>query len=560
LRRRSRVNDDVNKERVVTMTDVFGPTIPASTTLGDALSHAAPTLAHPPGTPFGGTIGPGDLIGPHLNPPVIPHLVVNSLKIAVCLLFCNDNPRVTSFTRAGAERALNVTTDYLWAQSGGRQTLSTTVFDWAELPVDSTEWVARSSQGIDAVRPMIEEKIGSSLADFAHILIGIDVPGAGGGTTPGAYTFLAAQNFSPSFIAHELGHRFGASDAYRETPGGLVVYQNQFCVMGAMGWPAIFNHPDLQDADTAGLAGTGPGMSAPTLMATHWLDANEPNVCLDLTSANVFMSGGRVEELSRLDGGHRAWSGPPLVIRYDNILIEYRVPVPGSWDRGLPDPGPNAIGHVIAHRSPVDGPVATFIASIGAAPGASMTLGQDNPVNIGHPGPLVVSVLSADPANSRVRLVFSRRPAITLPSIPIFFDRPGDVDTMVWTREGGLRPLPKASPVEEVIRAVADVQALHDLGQVASEDEVGAIASRTAEAVDALTQAVRAVPVEVPRTSLNGALDRLSALERSQAEISRRYQGPELVEALEQSRAELSAVRELLTGAIRHETEWNQRG
>jgi hypothetical protein len=89
---------------------------------------------------------------------------------------------------------------------------------------------------------------------------------------------------------------------------------------------------------------------------------------------------------------------------------------------------------------------------------------------------------------------------------------------------------------------------------------VGAIASRTAEAVDALAQAVRAVPVEVPRTSLNGALDRLSALERSQAEISRRYQGPELVEALEQSQAELSAVRELLTGAIRRETERNQRG
>jgi hypothetical protein len=550
------------------MAGVLGPAISAGTTLS-SLSHAAPRLAHSPGLPVAVPLDPDDLVAPHL---VAPHLVINSLKIAVCLLFCNDNPRVTSFTRVGAERALDVTKEYLWTQSGGRQTLDVTVFDWVELPVDANEWVTRSSQGIDAVRPMIEDKIGSSLADFAHILIGIDVPGAGGGTTPGAYTFLAAQNFTPSFIAHELGHRFGADDAYRETPDGPVIYQNQFCVMGATGWPAIFDHPDLQDADTAGLAGTGPGMSAPTLMATGWLNANEPNICLDLSSANVFMSGGRVEELSRLVGGHRAWSGPPLAIRYFDMLIEYRIGTPDSWDRGLPDPGPNAVGHVVAHRSPVGSPRATFIASMGAVPGASMALGNDNPLDIGHPGPLVVSVLALDPANFRVRIVLTRRPArviIDLPSLipdpskiddglPSFIVSPADPGTMVWTREGGLRPLAKGSPAEEVVRAVAQVQALHDLSRVASDDEAEAIAGRTAEAVDALTQAVRAVSVEPPRSSFSVALERLAALERTQAEVGRRSQIPELVQVLEQSRNDLSAVRELLTDAIRQEGEGNR--
>ena len=289
---------------------------------------------------------------------------------------------------------------------------------------------------------------------------------------------------------------------------------------------------------------------------------------------------------STLSGGDHGWClGAGDLSRYDTLITQSRgattgsptgiagrgarIGTPDSWDRGLPDPGSNAVGHVVAHRSPVGSPRATFMASMGAVPGASMALGDDNPLDIGHPGPLVVSVLSLDPAESRVRIVLTRRPArviIDLPSLipdpskiddglPPFIVSPADPGTMVWTREGGLRPLAKGSPAEEVVRAVAQVQALYDLSRVASDDEVGAIAGRTAEAVDALTQAVRAVSVEPPRSSFSGALERLAALERTQAEVGRRSQIPELVEAMEKSRSDLSAVRELLTDAIRRESE-----
>ena len=89
------------------------------------------------------------------------------------------------------------------------------------------EWPNLSSMGFDSVRPLVEEATGTMSNSFDHVLIGIDVPGASGGTTLGAYTFLAAQNFSPSSIAHESGHSFGASDAFQESPVGNIRYQEQ---------------------------------------------------------------------------------------------------------------------------------------------------------------------------------------------------------------------------------------------------------------------------------------------------------------------------------------------
>ncbi len=161
------------------------------------------------------------------------------------------------------------------------------------------------------MRPLIEQQTGVAIENIDHVLIGIDVPGAGGGTTPGAYTYLAAQNFTPQLIAHELGHRFGADDAFRDAPGGPIRYENQFCAMGA-GWPATFGHPELADPNAVGLDATGPNMSAPTLLATTWLDPEQPNVALDLTGTDV-VTEGRVETLSVLAGAPPpGWSGPPL--------------------------------------------------------------------------------------------------------------------------------------------------------------------------------------------------------------------------------------------------------
>jgi hypothetical protein len=386
------------------MASLFGVPVSPSSPVGPTLGHAAPHLVGTPGTVAAHPIDPSAPIGPILEVSP-PHVVANYINVGVLLLFCNDNPRVTTFSREWAERALKVTQDYITAQSGHRQRIIYQVFDWFEMPISSDEWGALSSAGIDSVRPVVEKGLRIDTDSFDHILIGIDVPGAGGGTTPGAYTYLAAQNFSPSFIAHELGHRFGADDAFRETPGGTIRYQNQFCVMGAMGWPATFLVPELADPAAPGLDRAGPGMAAPTLVAIGWLDITELNVGLDLGGTDVFSSG-RVETLSALTGAPRpGWTGPPLVIRYFDLLVEYRIPAADGWDRGLPNPGAPAHGQVVVHRSPPsESPVATFVNAMAATPGATMKLGPDNPVDLSSPGPLTISVLSVDPGSAQVKL------------------------------------------------------------------------------------------------------------------------------------------------------------
>ena len=55
--------------------------------------------------------------------------------------------------------------------------------------------------------------------------------------------------------------------------------------MGAMGWPDTYPDDRLGDDGAPGLAGTGPGMSAPTLMACGWLDPGQHNLVEDLTGS-----------------------------------------------------------------------------------------------------------------------------------------------------------------------------------------------------------------------------------------------------------------------------------
>jgi hypothetical protein len=122
------------------------------------------------------------------------------MNVAVLLFYCNDNPRETGFTRDWAEKAVQVTGDYLAAQSAGRVTVTWQVFEWVELDMTAAQWIALSAQGITSVLPVVQAQLGDAvdLDGFDHYLVGIDVQGAGGGTTPGNYTYLAAQNFSHS--------------------------------------------------------------------------------------------------------------------------------------------------------------------------------------------------------------------------------------------------------------------------------------------------------------------------------------------------------------------------
>ena len=210
----------------------------------DASQSALTVHVGSPGVIVADPIEPGDLVEPALNPPQL-HLVVQFLRVGVFLLFCNDNPRVTTFSRDWAARAMDVIGRYFSTQSGRRQSVVSTVTDWIQLPITTQDWMSVSAAGIDSVRPLIEQQTGVAIENIDHVLIGIDVPGAGGGTTPGAYTYLAAQNFTPQLIAHELRTPFGADDAFRDAPGGPIRYENQFCAMGAGCWQpsAILSSP-----------------------------------------------------------------------------------------------------------------------------------------------------------------------------------------------------------------------------------------------------------------------------------------------------------------------------
>ncbi len=243
------------------------------------------------------------------------------------------------------------------------------------------------------------------------------------------------------------------------------------------------------------------------------------------------------------------------MIRYHDLVFEYRVRTLDGWDRGLPDTGPDTVGHVVAHRSPIGAPVAIFVRSMPAAPGAVMSLGPD-PL-----GQLTVSVVSNDPSGSQVRLAFKRRPALLFPELDPLIPGvgelvkvPTEVDTVVWTREGGCFPMPPRSPLERVVQAVAEVQSLNELTLMAASDEADAIESRAEEALKALAQRVQEIPARTPRSPLAKALDRLAALDALQESLAMHSQDAADVELRNQGRSELQALRQVVLDGIREET------
>ena len=61
------------------------------------------------------------------------------MNLGVLLLYCQEG-RGTSFTREWAEGAIGRVADYIFAQSGGRETITFKVFDWIKLAQTEAEW------------------------------------------------------------------------------------------------------------------------------------------------------------------------------------------------------------------------------------------------------------------------------------------------------------------------------------------------------------------------------------------------------------------------------------
>jgi hypothetical protein len=483
------------------------------------------------------------------------------MNLGVLLLFCKEG-RMTSFTREWAERAIQRVADYVLAQSGGRETISFKVYDWIKLPMTAAEWGALGFGAYSSVRPTVEQEVGESLDPYTHILIGIDVPQASGGATASyltpSVTHLAAQNFSPSNVGHELGHRYGAGDAFGETADGPVVYQDSFCVMGGRGFPLSFFDEALADPNAPNLNRSGPGMCAPTLMATGWLKEGEHGVGLDLSHSNLSSGVGRIVELSALAGAPGpGWMPPPVVIRYQDLLVEYRVGVRDGWDRGL-DPEGGAGGWVVAHRQdyfdrPPKRPSAVHIDSVQAKPGAMLfgEDGEDNPLDISNLGPLKISVLSFNAAARTVRLQFSRR----APGPAVGGTTHGGVDVggggWIWTPGRGFTPVPPHSPLVQVLAEVSRFQDLQEILAIASDDEVAGIFEEASRALRALQRSVAELRVEPSVSPLAHALEIISKLhgtsERLDSSTDDREMTQEFVEA---SRRQLAEVKRILANAV----------
>lgn len=480
------------------------------------------------------------------------------MNLGVLLLYCNDNPRVTTFTRNWAEAAVKTVADYFYVQSGGRESITFKVFEWAQLTMPSTQWGALGMGAGPAVRA---DYINPSSDQYTHVLIGIDVPGASDGTTPLPlpYTYLAAQDFLPTSICHELGHVFGAPDAWGETASGAVRYLNHWCVMGGTRFPYSFPIASLSDpaASPAGLDVGGPSMAAPSLLATGWANPQQPGVTEDLTdSTSVFMAGGVATQLSALTGAPGpGWARPPLVIRYDDLLVEYRVRAPDGWDRAIPDPGPDAAGWIVVHRSTIgDPPTATFVKAMKAAPGNTLVLGEDNPLDIFHDGPLVLTVLIADAANDTVRLTFSRRAAQPLPQHTGTGSRGASsyAGVIIWTHAMGTTIVARHSPLLPILTTLTTVSALHSAQLVATSEEADGLAQRTAQMIEELHEQVARLPATPKRSPLAEALERVTEL-RAASERYSNIDGDVAREFVDLSRDQLAGVERALADAVEAE-------
>ena len=235
------------------------------------------------------------------------------MNIAVLLLKCRNEPRVTTLTRDQVHQMTGHVAGYLAAQSGQRENLEFRVFDWFEMPLTSAEWNALAFGAGAKVVPMVEQAQRVDLSSYGHFVLLIDKQDAylAAWNTPGAlkYNYMAAQSLNPALMEHELGHMYGADHANLDTPNGLKPieeYGDRFCVMGAEG--AKYSFADAR------FGPDGPGMCASTLYACNWLRFDQPAVSIDLKQSTDARANEVAFELAALRGAPPpGWAGLPVV-------------------------------------------------------------------------------------------------------------------------------------------------------------------------------------------------------------------------------------------------------
>ncbi|GAA4837661.1 hypothetical protein [Kitasatospora terrestris] len=313
---------------------------------------------------------------------------------------------MTTLDKEWVERLAAANDRYFNDQSGGRDGLEITVYDWFELPFTLQQWLDFGTNAGPNVRPVVAQGLGVDLSGYQNFVLVIDVPGAAlGATFTGSdgslYSHMAASDLNQAIVGHELGHHYGARHANLSGPSGPIEYGNRFCIMGLEGSKFSFLDPGLNITNADGTvdeshSASGPGMVCPSLRACGWLDLSRWGE--NLTTALHDAQQGRAV-LQPLRGAPPASSPARKVVAYADgviggkrIVVEYRVPE--GWDRSLPAEAP---GWVVVHQTgPEDGSTESLqIGAMAATPGAGMMV----------PGQLNISVGSA--TADQVDLAFS---------------------------------------------------------------------------------------------------------------------------------------------------------
>src|SRR5688500_3421170 len=133
-----------------------------------------------------------------------------AMKFAVIPVSVSDKPRATTLTRAWLERACASVGAFIQDQSGGRQTAEFTVFDWYVLAQSHQQWV---DLGFNVREPVNQQLVNDRqvvLSGYQHFVYVIDDGVSRAGATSGDLltSIIAAEDFDPAILAHEVSHLY----------------------------------------------------------------------------------------------------------------------------------------------------------------------------------------------------------------------------------------------------------------------------------------------------------------------------------------------------------------